>query len=161
MKYKRILIAVTTTVVLLFGILASCSGPGGPAPSNTVSNVSDGFEVIRQAADAYLSSGKAAVTIPGTDLYKVLTDGNKANDPYIMSIRRNAEDVLGHICSAIRYPWRSLFTDEYLNQLPTKDKKIVIYDYNGHNGGREAAILNMLGWDVTNLQWGFTCWMGI
>jgi rhodanese-related sulfurtransferase len=152
MNYKGLVLAILIITMLLCGTLVSC---GSTSSGGGVSE----FEVIRQAADAYLSSGKADGTILGKDLYAILTDGNKGNDPYIMSIRRNTQYQLGHICGAIRFNWRGFFMDEWFNKLPTKDQKIVVYDYNGHNGGKCAAILNMMGWDVINLQWGFTCIM--
>ena len=161
MKYIKLWIATLVIITLLCGTLVSCA-PSSSPPSNGGNGVSeDGvseFEVIRQAADVYLSSGKADDTIEGQEVWDILTDGNKANDPYIMSIRRNSHYTIGHICGAIRFPWRSFFMDDYFSQLPPKEENIVLYSYSGHNGGKATAILNMMGWDVINLQWGFTVW---
>jgi hypothetical protein len=45
------------------------------------------FEVIRQAADKYLSSGNADTTIAAKDLWDILADKNKDNDPFVLSTR--------------------------------------------------------------------------
>ena len=73
MYYKKVVGATLVAAVLLCGIFTSCgpaSGSGGAE-----------FEVIRQAADAYLSSGKADDTIHGTELNAILSD---AKDTWVI-----------------------------------------------------------------------------
>ena len=138
--------------ILLVGMLASC----GPASGGGESE----FEVIRQAADAYLSSGKADVTIPGTELWTLLTDGDKENDPNVLSVRLPVTYNIGHVCGTINIYYRALLMDIAFNLLPPNDKKLVVYSYTGQEGGGQVtALLNMLGWDAVGLQWGFTCWI--
>jgi rhodanese-related sulfurtransferase len=119
------------------------------------------FEVIRQAADRYLSSGKADTTIEANDLWSILSDNNRDNYPYILSTRKSAQDVtFGHICGANMIPYRMLLFESTLMQLPPKDRNIVVYSNTGQEGGGQTtALLNMLGWNSVNLKWGFTSWM--
>lgn len=117
------------------------------------------FEVIRRAADNYLSSGKADLTVSAKELWTILTDGNKQNDPYVVSVRQKNHYMMNHICGARNIPWRAMFMDFWLKKMPPKDKKVVVYSYNGHNAGQVVAFLNMMGWDARNLKWGFTSWI--
>jgi rhodanese-related sulfurtransferase len=166
MHYKRFVGAILVVTILLCGMFVSCgpaSGGGGAE-----------FEVIRQAADAYLSSGKASVTIHGLDLNAILSDDDPTNDPRVLSVRDNKHYSLGHICGAHSAPWRQLFitltpdrldkwfTDQEVDGITWSgdNKQIVVYSYTGQEGsGQTTAFLNMLGWDAINLQWGFTVWM--
>lgn len=59
-----------------------------PSVDNTGSTAAS--EVVRVAADLYLSSGKAPV-IKAVDVYNNLNDGNAANDPLILSVRSAAD----------------------------------------------------------------------
>jgi rhodanese-related sulfurtransferase len=167
MKYKKFLGAILVVTILLCGMFVSC----GPASNSTSGPPSgDGvseFEVIRQAADAYLSSGKASVTIHGSDLWALLGDEDERNDPRVLSVRDFKHYMLGHICVAQSVPWRQLFValspermDIWFSDIETDNQQIVVYSYTGQEGGGQTtAFLNMLGYDAINLQWGFTCWM--
>lgn len=154
MQRKLLLLGFVIVTTLVFLVFPSCSPKAVSSGGNT-----DQFEVIRQAADIYLSSGKASRVIMGKDLWNLLTDGDNTTDPNILSVRNFETDQIGHICSAITVPYRVLLVGSYFSQVPPKDKKLVIYSYTGQEGGGQTtALLNMLGWDAVNLQWGFTCW---
>jgi rhodanese-related sulfurtransferase len=173
MNYRKFLGAILVVTILLCGMFVSC----GPASNSTSGPPSgDGvseFEVIRQAADAYLSSGKASVTIHGLDLDAILSDDDPTNDPRLLSVRDNKQYTLGHICGARSAPWRQLFitltpdrldkrfTDTEVDGITwsSDNKQIVVYSYTGQEGGGQTtAFLNMLGWDAINLKWGYNCW---
>jgi rhodanese-related sulfurtransferase len=156
MDYKR-LIAILMVGILLFTGAVSCSG--NPSSGGGGGGGSE-FEVIRQAADAYLSTGKADKTMKGIEIWNLLTDDDKSNDPHVLSVRLNATYRIGHICTAVNVPFRTLFLPTMFAGIPPKDKQLLVYSYTGNEGGGQAtAILNMLGWDAINLQWGMTCWL--
>jgi rhodanese-related sulfurtransferase len=126
-----------------------------PTTTTTVTEVSE-FEVIRAAADAYLSSSPAW-NISAKDLYMLINDDDPSNDPIIVSVRAAADYAKGHVPGAINIPLADLAKPESLAKLPT-NKKIVAYCYTGHTGSQATAILNVLGYDTSNLKFGMTSW---
>lgn len=112
--------------------------------------------VMREAADAYLSSGKPA-NITAQDLFALLSDDDPANNPFILSVRSPDQYVKGHIPGAINIPWRDTAKKENLAKLP-KDRQIVVYCYTGHTASQVTALLNVLGYDAVNLKFGMTSW---
>jgi len=149
--------------VLVFTGVVSCSGGAAPTPTpsgGSGPNLANEFEVIRQAADAYLSTGKVNDILEGRDVWNTLTDADKSNDPNILSVRLNATYRLGHLCTAINVPFRAMFITTMFASIPPKDKKLLVYGYTGNEGdGMATAWLAMMGWDTVQMRWGFTCWM--
>ena len=162
MRYIKTKIMAALIIILVVGSLLSCtpSAPNAKTPSTKVGSISGSaaFEAIRQAADTYLSSGKALNTVWAEALYANLTDGKTANDPFIVSLRTPLLYRTGHICTAINIPIRALFMPTFIATLPTKDTPIVAYGATGNDDGQAVSLLNMLGYNVTHLQWGFTSW---
>ena len=113
-------------------------------------------EVIREAADGYLSSNKAP-NILAEELYEILHDSDLDNDPFILSVRSPGNYEKGHIPGATNIPWREVAKEENLTKLP-KDKQIVVYCYTGHTASQITALLNILGYDAINLKFGMTSW---
>lgn len=124
-----------------------------PAVDFTSSSVKS--EVIRAACNAYASSG--AKYIKAGDLLDLITDGEDANDPVIVSIRDAEDYALGHIPGAINIPFKEIAKIENLEKL-NPDRQIVIYCYTGRTASQATAILNILGYDARNLLWGITGW---
>jgi len=160
----------TTVVILLallvaISLLPACGGgpapspaPSSPAPSSPSSppaQISE-FEVVRAAANAYVTSNPQW-NIVAKDLYLLLKDGDSSNDPFIVSVRSAADYAKGHVPGAINIALADLAKPDSLAKLP-KDKKIVVYCYTGHTGSQATAILNVLGYNATNLKFGMTSW---
>ncbi len=114
------------------------------------------FELMSEATDAYLSSGKSP-NITAQDLFNVLNDGDSSNDPFVLSVRAASQYAKGHIAGAINIPWREVAKQENLAKLP-KDRQIVVVCYTGHTASQVTALLNILGYDAINLQFGMTTW---
>ncbi len=114
------------------------------------------FEVVRKAVEGYLTSGKAPV-IRAPELYQILNDGDPANDPFIVDVRKPEDYAKGYIANAINIFWRDIWKPENLAKLP-KDKKIVTYCYTGHTGQVATTVLNLLGYDAVNLAFGIMGW---
>jgi len=111
------------------------------------------FEVLRNEADAYLSTGRASTAI----LAKQVCDLAATTD--IVSIRAKEDYERAHICGAVNVPWGPDFIDEWFNRKITDNQQVIIYSYNGHLGEAATALLNLLGFDAVNMQWGYTSWM--
>ena len=121
-----------------------------PAPSLS------GFDAIQAAIDKYLTSG-SSWNIKAEDLFLLLNDDDKSNDPFIISVRKPEDYAKGHIPGAVNIPFADIAKDTTLAGLP-KDKKIVIYCYTGHSGSQATAMLGALGFDVVNLLHGMSSW---
>jgi rhodanese-related sulfurtransferase len=125
-----------------------------PTIDNTSSN--DESEILRAAANAYLTSSPQW-NISANDLYMLINDDDESNDPLIVSVRAADAYAKGHVPGAINIALADLAKPESLAKLPT-DKKIVVYCYTGHTGSQATAILNLLGYDASNLKFGMTAW---
>ena len=142
---KRIVVSVLTIVVMLTMV----ANVWAADPTGDVA-------VIQTAADNYLSSGKAPV-ISADALFENLNDGDTSNDPVVVSVRGADHYALGHIPGAINIPWKAIAETGNLAKLP-KDKPIVVYCYTGHTGQIATTVLNLLGYDATNLKFGMMGW---
>jgi rhodanese-related sulfurtransferase len=125
-----------------------------PTVENTTS--SDESEIIRAAADAYLSSG-AAPTITAATLYNNLNDGNTANDPFILDVRSATDYAAGHVVGAINIGWKVIADPANLAKLPT-DRQIVVICYTGHTASYANMVLKMLGYNAITMKYGMTSW---
>jgi len=95
--------------------------------------------------------------INATYLHTLITDDDATNDPYILSIRSVEHYALGHIPGAVNIGYKSVFTEENLENLP-KDKQIVVYCYTGHTAAQTTALLNTMGYNALCLLWGMCSW---
>jgi len=120
------------------------------APAATVSSES---AAISTAASDYLNS-EDTVLNTGSD---VLLGEMLGGDPYIISIRSSDDYAVGHIHGAMNISTADLFTAKNLAKLP-KDEKIYVYCYTGHSGSQVIALLNLCGYDATNVTWGIMGW---
>jgi len=110
---------------------------------------------VAAAAQAYFSAG---IKLIGADaLYENLNDGDTANDPLVLDIRKPEDYALGHIPGAVNIDAGALFTPETLAALPT-DRQIVVYCYTGQRSGQVVSVLNMLGYDAYSLKFGMPAW---
>jgi len=167
MLHKKILLLTLCLGIILLGLFGSGSLTKKPsADLNFISTAiaSSGissFEIIRAAASTWLITAEQ-ISASAPELYKNFNDNKPANNPFIIDVRQvNPESpniyVKGHIPGAINIPWREVFKKDNLSKLP-KDRKIVVYSYNGHIGGQVNALLNILGYNAGNLMWGMTAW---
>jgi rhodanese-related sulfurtransferase len=136
----------------------SCEDPG-PGSGGTYTGSADDWEMLRQSCERYVND-VVAMTITAKALYNNLADNYTANDPYIISLR-NSENYTdrGHIPGAVNIPASSLFSEEYLSELPT-NRQIVVYCYTGHTAGHVAALLNINGYETLSLKFGMCSWTG-
>jgi rhodanese-related sulfurtransferase len=146
---KKIILLVFGIILLVLIPVLTGATPAAPVVSE--------FDVIAEAADDYLNAPTTVWNIAEKDLCSNLLDRNLDNDPFILSVRAADIYVLGHIPGAVNIPMAEVFKAENLARLP-QDKKIVVYCYTGHTGSRVAALLNLCGYNASNLKWGMTGW---
>jgi len=144
-------------ILLLFGIIVLILIPVLGVTASQEAPPASQFDVIDTAADNYLNAPTTVWNMSEKDLCSNLLDRNLDNDPFILSIRKPEDYATGHIPGAINMSGGSLFKPENLAKLP-KDKKIVVYCYTGHTGSQVSALLNLCGYDASNLKWGIMGW---
>jgi rhodanese-related sulfurtransferase len=143
--FKRFLF-LSLALALLVGLGASALPVAGATE----------FEQMAQAADQYLASGKSVV-MTVDKLYEVLNDGDAANDPFVLDIRKPEDFAKGHIKGAVNIPFANVFKSENLKQLPT-DKQIVTVCYTGHTASMTSMTLNAMGYDAVALKYSIMGW---
>ena len=142
---KRVILLVIGIILLVLIPILAGATPAAPTVSQ--------FDVIAEAADSYLNDPNTKLNISSKDLLaEMLADG-----PFIISVRKPEDYATGHIPGAVNLPTSILFKSETLAILP-KDEKIIPYCYTGHTGSQVTAMLNMCGYDATNLLWGIMGW---
>jgi rhodanese-related sulfurtransferase len=143
---KRVVLILGAIIVFaLIPILAAANNEDELSASQ--------FDIIADAADEYLNDPDTTFNISSFDLLSNMLSG----DPYILSVRSYDDYITGHIPVAVNMSTTELFKPEDLAKLP-KDKKIYVYCYTGHTGSQVAALLNISGYDATNLTWGIMGW---
>jgi rhodanese-related sulfurtransferase len=153
------IIALMPLIVAL-PLLVACGGEvptpvTEPAPTPAAPEPAE-FDAVYDAVSQYLTSG-STWNIKAEDLFLLLNDDDKSNDPFIISVRKPEDYAKGHIPGAVNIPFGDIAKNGTLNALP-KDEKIVVYCYTGHSGSQATAILGALGFDVLNLLHGMSSW---
>ena len=144
-KMKPFALLICGVIVLvLIPILFAAS------PAATVSSES---AVISTAADNYLNDEDTVLNTASNVLLGKMLSG----DPYILSVRASDDYAVGHIHGAVNMSVSDMFTAKNLAKLP-KDEKIYVYCYTGHSGSQVTALLNICGYDATNVTWGIMGW---
>ncbi len=110
-------------------------------------------KTVRGAAQAYTKPKN----ITSEDLFLLLNDDDAGNDPFIISVRKPEDYAKGHVPGAVNFGFTALAQKDTLAKLPP-ERPIVVYCYTGHTGSQATALLNMLGYDATNLLFGMCSW---
>jgi rhodanese-related sulfurtransferase len=142
---RAILIIFGIIVLVLIPVLGATAAQEAPAAAQ--------FEVVANAADDYLNDPDTVFNISSQDLLLKMLGG----EPYILNLQSSADYALGHIPGAVNMSAGSLFKPESLAKLP-QGEKIYVYCYTGHTGSQVSALLNLCGYDATNVTWGIMGW---
>jgi len=145
MKMKRAMLAWGIIALALIPVFTIVMAEEAPPASQ--------FDIIAAAADDYLNDPDTVLNTSSKELLTKMLAG----EPYIISCRSAEDYSTGHVPGAINVATGSLFKLESLAKLP-KDEQITAYCYTGHNGSQVAALLNLCGYDATNLTWGIMGW---
>ena len=111
--------------------------------------VTSEFDILADAGDTYFTnyttpSTDASPNIAIADLFQLLSDGDDANDPYIIDYRSAEDFDGGHLKGAINASSSNLEAD--LETLPL-DKLIVNVCYTGQTASFATAVMNLAGQD--------------
>lgn len=143
-RLKLSLLTIVCTAVLV-----------GASSAAALSN--DEFSRIAEAADRLAMSGKQVV-ISAERLNAFLTDADPANDPVLISVCAPDDYVSGRIPKSVNIPRGAFWKPANLAKLPPKDKPIVTYCYTGTGAIGPAIVLNLMGYNAMQLEWGTMGW---
>ncbi len=110
---------------------------------------------VLDAAGAYFGEGYQLITAEA--LYENLNDGDDANDPVILDIRKAEDYGVGHVPGAVNMGGGAVFSAETLAALPA-DGQVVVYCYTGQTAGQVVGALNLLGYDAYSMKFGMPSW---
>ncbi|MDM8529357.1 rhodanese-like domain-containing protein [Anaerolineales bacterium HSG24] len=112
-------------------------------------------DTVVASAEAYYMNGTK--NIKSSALFDNLNDGDTSNDPFMIDLRSSEDYAISHIPGAVNMSVKTMFTEESLATIPT-DMQIVVNCYTGQTASQATSALNELGYDATNLKFGFASW---
>lgn len=144
-KFLRLALAASSIAALLAGTAVA------QAPAI------DESRLVAEAADRLMKSGKP-LHIGNERLHALLTDSDPANDPVVISVCAPGDFAKARIKGSIGIPRGAFWKPANLAKLPPPDKPIVTYCYTGTGAIGPAVVLNMMGYDAVQLEWGTMGW---
>ena len=127
-----------------------------PAAKQAVQKI-DEKEIIRKAADRYLTTAPDNWRIVKPEWLKEKIDSGQTADIFILDVRPDFMYAEGHIKGAVNIPLKTLCKKENLQKLP-EGKQIVLICVSGHTASMANAILNMLGYNAVTMKGGMNAW---
>lgn len=148
MLKKTLLLIVALSIVFVMG--CDKDNPEKPKPI-------DEFALVTEIGDQYVSSyttaGGLGVNTTIDAVFANLTDGNAANDPFIIDWRSAADYATGRIKGSVNMSLGTLIDKIEDGTIP-KNKTILNVCYTGQTASYATCILNLLGYEAQNLIFG-------
>jgi rhodanese-related sulfurtransferase len=117
----------------------------------------DEFDEVTEAANRLAANGKPVV-MTADRLHALLSDADPSNDPFLASVCAPADFAKAHIKGSVNIPRGAFWKPANLAKLPPKDKPIVTYCYTGTGAVGPATVLNLMGYNAVQLEWGLMGW---
>lgn len=144
-RFLRLALAASSITALLAGTAVA------QAP------VVDESRLVAEAADQLMKSGKP-LSISNERLHALLTDNDPANDPVLISVCAPGDFAKARIKGSLGIARRALWKPGNIAKLPPKDKPVVTYCYTGTGAIGPAVVLNLMGYNAVQLEWGMMGW---
>lgn len=146
---KKILIALLAAVMMLS--MMACGTPAdAPEGTPAADPGTAGGDSVKTAAEGYFANFEANPAVQWADLFALIDAGD---EPYIVSIRQQADYETAHIDGAYLAAWGADLAEK-VAMMPT-DKPVYVYCYSGQTAGQAVALMRMLGIDAYSVQSGF------
>lgn len=153
-------ITVLMMALILSFALISCGGDqetaaaSAPAVEKTVEKTVEPVveaDPVEEAALAYFADKAEDNNITKEDAFVEMV--KEGGDFFILDIRRADDYAAGHVKGAVNAPWGPAIA-ENLSKLP-EDTPIYLYCYSGQTAGQTVALLNVAGFDVNSVRYGY------
>lgn len=106
---------------------------------------------LEDSATKYFAEYPGSRIITWEDLFSKIDAGD---EPYILSIRSNADYSKGHIVGAVNAAWGADLAEK-VSMLPT-DEPVYVYCYSGQTAGQAVALMNMMGIEAYSVKSGYS-----
>lgn len=150
--YKKLPVLFFILSLSLF-MVVGCGDDDDPTEPEPINE----FELLTEVGDTYVANyttpGGAGVNVAISDVFDNLTDGNTANDPYIIDYRSEADYNTVHIKGANRMALTDLVAKIEDGTIPA-DKTILNVCYSGQTASSATAFMNLVGLEAQNLLYG-------
>jgi rhodanese-related sulfurtransferase len=137
--------------ILSLAVFTACSSSS--EPEETV----DEFALVTEVGDDYVanyvSGGGNGVNITMDDLYAILTDPSQVDDVYLVDLRGSDDYNAKHIKGAVNIGLADLINKVDDGTIPD-DKRVIFICYTGQTASVATSVLNLLGYDASNLKFG-------
>jgi rhodanese-related sulfurtransferase len=110
-----------------------------------------GSNPVAAAAQSYFADYPGSRIVPASKVFEEI-DANA--DILIVDIRSAEDYAKGHLKGAVNAAWGSPALAETLNWLPD-DKPVYISCYSGQTAGQATAVLNIAGFQVSSIKYGW------
>lgn len=117
--------------------------------------VADESAAIAAAANSFMASGKP-INVSADKLKEMMA--NPATVPVLISVCAPDDFAKAHVPGSINIPRGAFWKPPSLAKLPPKDKPIVTYCYTGTGAVGPATVLNLMGYNAVQLEWGMMGW---
>ncbi len=150
---KKLLLAASIAGMGLVG----CGQQQAAAPTEQAEVKVDTVEIIRTAADRYLSTAPQNLRVLAPDWLMEKIKSGSTDDIFVIDVRGPELYAEGHVPGATNIPFKTVAKTENLSKLP-KTKQIVVVCKSGQTASMINAILNMLGYNAVTLKGGMKGW---
>lgn len=117
--------------------------------------IADESAAIAEAAQRFLATGKL-VYIAADKLKELMA--NPATAPALISVCAPDDYAKAGVPDSVNIPRGAFWKPPMLAKLPPKDRMIVTYCYTGTGAVGPAVVLNMMGYNAAQLEWGMMGW---
>ncbi len=143
-------------MLLALAVLTGCQKKEEAAAAAPAEKAVEAVETVQvdpveEAAASYFADYPGSRIAPASDVFAMLDAGD---DIFVLDIRQPDVYSAGHIKGAVNAPWGSDILVDAVNWLPA-DKKIYVNCYTGQTAGQTTAVLNVAGFDVTSIKYGW------
>ena len=147
---KKLLIVILA-LALLFSV-AACEKEDAAVSDSAQVTENETVEQtgVEEAALSYFADFPGSRIVDWSDVLALLDAGD---EPFVLSIRQQADYDAGHLEGAYLAAWGTDLAAK-VSMLPT-DETVYVYCYSGQTAGQTVALLNMLGIDAVSVKSGF------
>lgn len=117
--------------------------------------IADESAAIAEAAQRFMASGRPMLV--SADKLKEMM-ANPATAPALISVCAPPDHAKASIPGSVNLPRGAFWKPPMQAKLPPKDKMVVTYCYTGTGAVGPAAVLNLMGWNAVQLEWGTMGW---
>lgn len=117
--------------------------------------MADESAAIAEAAQRFMASGRP-IFISAEKLKDMMA--SPATAPALISVCAPPDHAKANIPGSVNIPRGAFWKPPMQAKLPPKDKMVVTYCYTGTGAVGPAVVLNLMGWNAVQLEWGTMGW---